>query len=348
VRTLKNIIGIVLLTAALVAPAHGSVERVSFLSLRAKRSNLVSCPSGVSEARLLRRAEDVAPRNDRIQTFSTLPQAEETLPASLFDRQLTSIRSEYSVYAQQVTDSAGKPASSGSVSRPKHLSPGKAFVYSLVVPGLGQYYNGSKAKAAGLFVLDVTAWVLNFKYRADGNDLTDKFEKFQQDNWKLDGYQKYLLLCYGTTDDNQITAQEVSHHLPDSPTQQYYEMTGKYDQFSWGWVDATYQGRTLDSFLIVGDTMPRITDHQFAPQSVFRDQYEIMRHEADNKFGAANRWVIVSLANHVISAFDALLSAKRRNNQGGSGEFGRVKVKAELRSFYAHRDTPYLRFSYAF
>jgi len=344
-----NIIGIVLLAATFVASAHGSVERASFLSLRAKRSNLVSCPSVVSEARLLRRAEDVAPRNDRIQANATLPLAGKTLPASQFDRQLMSIRSEYSVYARQAPDSAGKPAWSGSATRPKHLSPGKAFVYSLVVPGLGQLYNGSKAKAAGFFVLDVTAWVLNFKYRADGNDLTDKFMKFQQDNWLRSRYTTFLQLRYGSSDDDSISgAPELSHHLPHEPTQQYYEMTGKYDQFAWGWVDAMYGTRTLESYIGATDTMPAIKESGDAPYSAMRFEYETMRHVANNKFDAADRWVIVSLANHVISAFDALLSANRKNNQGGPGEFGRLKVKADLRSFYAYRDTPYLRFSYAF
>ncbi|MGB8658566.1 MAG: hypothetical protein WCE90_12415 [Candidatus Zixiibacteriota bacterium] len=30
-----------------------------------------------------------------------------------------------------------------------------------------------------------------------------------------------------------------SHHLPNSKTQQYYEMIGEYEQFSWGWDDYT-------------------------------------------------------------------------------------------------------------
>ncbi|MBI5268013.1 MAG: hypothetical protein HY851_12365, partial [candidate division Zixibacteria bacterium] len=271
-----------------------------------------------------------------------------TLPMSRFDEQLSSMRSEYSVYSQQTLDSAGKSGSQDKASRPKHLSPAKAFAMSLVVPGLGQFYNGSKVKAAGFFALDVAAWALNFKYRADGRDATATFEKFQQDNWKRTRYEdQYLLWVYGKNDDDSITATEVSHHLPDQPTQQYYEMTGKYDQFAWGWVDATYQGKPIDSFSATSP-MDSINVNHPAPTSNLRFQYETMRHEANKKFDAADRWVMVALANHLISAFDALLTAKRKNNQGGAGEFGRVKIKADLRTIYAYRDTPYLRCSYAF
>lgn len=271
-----------------------------------------------------------------------------TLPVSRFDQQLTSLRSDYSVYAQQTQDSAGKTAEPPRTSRPRHLSPAKAFAMSLVVPGLGQMYDGSKVKAAGFFALDVAAWALNFKYRADGRDRTAAFEKFQQDNWKRTRYEdQYLLWVYGKNDDDSITATEISHHLPDQPTQQYYEMTGKYDQFAWGWVDATYQGKPIDSFSATSP-MPPINSANPAPMSNLRFQYESMRRKANDKFDAADRWVMVALANHLISAFDALLTANRKNGQGSPGEFGRVKLKADLRSFYAYRDTPYLRCSYAF
>ena len=168
---------------------------------------------------------------------------------------------------------------------------------SLLVPGLGQYYNGSKIKAAGFFALDLTSWVLHFKYRSDGNKLTDKFELFQQTHWSRDRYRDYLLGAYDKGDDDSIFQTEVSHHLPKTPTQQYYEMTGKYDQFAWGWDDARVNDSSLIDF---GSTVrPVIGRHT---KTAHRFEYETMRNDANLKFDAADKWVIVSLANHVISA----------------------------------------------
>jgi hypothetical protein len=276
--------------------------------------------------------------------------AEVTLPPSVFNRQLQELKFEYSVYNDQQPQSSGLFDQAQSAAKPKRLSPGRAFAYSLLVPGLGQFYNGSKAKAAGFFALDVASWVFHFKHYASGNDKTAEFEKFQQTNWKLSRYEnKYLLWVYGKTDDDSISGfQEISHHLPDTRTQQYYEMTGKYDQFSWGWIDATYTGDSIDYFAPPNPAMPAITNHQFAPQSAMRQQYEGMRFDANHQFSVANRWVIISLANHVVSAFEAFLTARHKNGRNPSGGgFGRIKVKADLRSFYVRRDTPYVSFSYA-
>jgi hypothetical protein len=278
-----------------------------------------------------------------------------TLPPSVFDQQLQQIRSEYSVYsAQQPTGDNFSNQSQKTTSSPKHLSPGKAFVYSLVVPGLGQYYNGNKIKAAGFFLLDVTSWLLASKHHSNGNDLTADFEKFQQMYWARSRYRDFLIEAYKAGDDDSITNHtEISHHLPDTPTQQYYEMTGKYDQFAWGWDDANLNGRTLYLVDSAGDTIvnnvPQVSTSDSVPRSLHRDSYEQMRFDANHQFDLSDRWIIIALANHVISAFEALITANRKNSHnGGEEKFGRFDVKAELRTYVSYKDTPYVRLSYAF
>ena len=76
------------------------------------------------------------------------------------------------------------------------------------------------------------------KCHGDGNDITDRYEAFNRTYWHDDRYATYLFWNYGVTDDDLINSAETTHHLPDTRTQQYYEMTGKYDQFAWGWDDA--------------------------------------------------------------------------------------------------------------
>ncbi len=275
--------------------------------------------------------------------FCSLAIADPQLPVSRFDTDLAQLRLDNSIFAQKLLQTPTESGAAVNQSGAKRLSPGKAFAMSLVVPGLGQFYNGSKVKAAGFLALDVTAWVLHFKNRYDGNDLTDKFNAFADQYWAQTRYEEYLSKAYnGKTDDDSITATEVSHHLPDTKTQQYYEMIGKYDQFSWGWDDARLRDSTIDQFTTM---FPAVAGN--IPYSAHRLEYEIMREDANKKFDASDKWLIVSLANHLISAFDALISAKRHNNNAGGGEFGRLKLRADLRTFAARYDTPYLRCSYA-
>jgi hypothetical protein len=271
--------------------------------------------------------------------------AETTLPTTMLDQEFVRIRSDYSIFAEQQQPSTDFSIAPHDARKPKRLSPGKAFAMSLLVPGLGQYYAGSKVKAAGFFALDVTSWVLHFKYRSDGNTLTDKFELFQQTYWSRSSYRTYLLGAYGKGDDDSITAPEVSHHLPDSATQQYYEMTGKYDQFAWGWDDATVN----DSSLLVFADSVRPAVGADIPISPHRDAYETMRYNANRKFDASDKWVIVSLANHVISAFEAMIYARHKNKgRTSGGEFGRITVRADLRSYTTVDDTPYLQCAFSF
>ena len=60
-------------------------------------------------------------------------------------------------------------------------SPTKAFVMSLIVPGLGQYYIGDKKRAMVFAGADLISWVLYFKWDGQGNDLTDRYEAFSQE-----------------------------------------------------------------------------------------------------------------------------------------------------------------------
>ena len=291
----------------------------------------------------MRKLTSIAGAIATVVTSCSLAFAGSQLPVSQFDIDLAQLRLDNSVFAQKLLQTQTDNGATVGQTGPKRLSPGKAFVMSLVVPGLGQFYNGSKVKAAGFLALDVTSWLMHFKYRSDGNDLTDKFNAFADQYWAQGRYEEYLSKAYnGKTDDDSITATEVSHHLPDTKTQQYYEMIGKYDQFSWGWDDASLNDSSINQFTIM---FPAVASN--IPYSAHRLEYEIMRENANNKFDASDKWMIVSLANHIISAFDALISARRHNNNAGGGEFGRLKIRADLRSFASRHDTPYLRCSYA-
>lgn len=245
----------------------------------------------------------------------------------------------------------------GMADRPGTKSPTKAFLLSLAVPGAGQLYYGSKFRAAVFFGAEVATWALYLNWHADGTEMEDTFEAFNREHWSRDRYEaQYLYWAYAEyreqgkdyVDDEWVAEGEISHRLPDTRTQQYYEMTGKYDQFSWGWEDAALNDSTLDDYS-ESNPPPRITDKPLRPYSALRDQYEEMRNDANNSFDKANRMIIVGIVNRLISGFEAYFVTKGQQNRSTFGKtLDRVRIRADIRSYNSWRDTPYVNVAYRF
>jgi len=243
------------------------------------------------------------------------------------------------------------------ISNYQYKSPAKAFLLSLVLPGLGQFYYGSKIKPFVFLGVEVTSWTYYFKWHNDGNKITDEFESFNRAHWIRDNYEnKFLLWVTGVSDDASVGAEfnELTHHLPDTHTQQYYEMTGKYDQFSWGWDDAVLNGNTIDDYS-ASNPPPRILNDSTTPYSANRLFYEKRRKDANDKFDQAKKMVILSMTNRLISAFEAFFMTRhinkiknREKSSLGRKSFSSMKFSAKLKSMHSKRDTPYLTFTYKF
>ena len=239
----------------------------------------------------------------------------------------------------------------------QYKSPAKAFFLSLALPGLGQFYYGSKVKPFIFLGVEATSWAYYFKWHNDGNDITDEFESFNRDHWIRDNYEnKFLQWVAGVNDDNNVGTEfyEITHHLPDTRTQQYYEMTGKYDQFSWGWDDAVLNGNTIDDYSS-SNPPPRVLNDSTTPYSANRLFYERRRKDANDKFDQAKKMVILSMTNRLISAFEAFFMTKHINKKMNHKEsslkrksFSSMKFSAKLKSLHSKRDTPYLTFTYKF
>jgi TM2 domain-containing membrane protein YozV len=79
----------------------------------------------------------------------------------------------------------------------------KAFLYSLIIPGTGEFYAGSKIKAVLFFGLDVTFWALYFNYHGKGKDEEDKYKAFADEYWSKGEYEDWLYdSVYHTTQPN--------------------------------------------------------------------------------------------------------------------------------------------------
>ena len=240
----------------------------------------------------------------------------------------------------------------------KRKSPFKAFILSLAVPGLGQWYYGNRWKPFAFLAAEAGAWYLHGHYNSRGDEITDEFEAFNDAHWSQTSYEDNLEWTYGWRDDDSSNTDpdcncpEISHHLPDTKTQQYYEMTGKYDQFAWGWEDAALEdGRTLDSF-DVNNPPPRVYPSQEStvPKSSMRTFYNQLRGDADVQYDRSTKMLYVVIANHLISAFEAYLTTNSINEglDKDPSEFSKIRITPELRSYHTWKDTPFVRFSYKF
>ncbi len=212
-----------------------------------------------------------------------------------------------------------------------YRSPGRAFFYSLLIPGGGQVYTGSKTKAAFFIGVEAALWVGYFSFHSDGQKKQDQYIDYANAHWSPELYTNWLIEELGITDDSSTyydangQPHEFSHHLPDVKNQQYYEMVGKYDQFLYGWKDTDYRSGDLTSD--------------------WRSSYLLMRNSSNNAFGKAKAAAIFSIANHLLSAFEAAWSAKRFNKKQDT--FSQWKLNAGFAQYYDEQ-IPRVTLSYKF
>lgn len=185
-------------------------------------------------------------------------------------------------------------------------SPAKAFLLSLAVPGAGEYYNGQKIRAGAFLAVDALLWTGYFIYHKKGSNKENDYEAFAQDNYTWESF----IIAWDQLPEEDKT--KYSHRMPwDAANNQpdfnheYYENIGKYDQFQVGWNDIDYSPWDIRDSTEAGTIV-----------SPLRSEYLDMRKQSNDYFSNATAMAMISIANHVISAFDAAIGAKRFNKGG--------------------------------
>ena len=168
-------------------------------------------------------------------------------------------------------------------------SPEKAFVMSLVVPGLGEYYSGAKYRAAGFFGAEALTWLAWSGWRSKGADLRTEFRQFADEKWSKTRYRAWQ------THNASLPASEryiETETLPSKTEdiQQYYELVGKYAQFIYGWSDVS--------------NLPLGADNQ-SITSAEEEQYETMRNESNKYLKRASVVIGLTVVNRIFSAIHA-------------------------------------------
>jgi TM2 domain-containing membrane protein YozV len=204
---------------------------------------------------------------------------------------------------------------------PSKKSPLLAGLMSAILPGSGEFYVGEYLKAAIFFAVEAALITVAVVYDNKGDDLTAQFEAFADEHWSAEKYSDYILdnwqelglaeQCsirinrdgnlqpWERVNWNDMNSCErmisvFSHQLPNHGEQQYFELIGKYRQYSSGW----------DEF-IIGNSFNDV------PQIML--DYAHMRGQANDAYNVAAKAVIGIYINHLLSAIDAAWSASRYN-----------------------------------
>lgn len=217
-----------------------------------------------------------------------------------------------------------KPAFSFSQGSKK--SPLLAGVLSAAIPGAGEIYSGEYLKAAIFLVVEAGLITTALVYDSKANNKTDEFQKYADQNWNVVTYAEWLNEFTITETDKKITinpneslqpwqrvnwqqlneaernanqalGKGFSHTLPPYGDQQYFELIGKYRQYSVGWSD--YDKALYGSNWDVA--------------TVNMDFYSGMRGDANDFFNVSSKAVIGLYINHIVSALDAVWSAVQFN-----------------------------------
>lgn len=217
-------------------------------------------------------------------------------------------------------------------------------VLSAIIPGAGQVYN-ENYWIAGIFVAIEAALITTaITYDNKGDDQTEMFENFADENWSVVKYAEYLveheynndpevlnriiisndpnLPPWERVDWNELNEAETgSHDLPPHGEQQYYELIGKYHQYIPGWPGGNNTSN---------------------PPQIMLD-YSVMRGEANDYYNTASTAVIGVYLNHLLSAAEAVWGAARFNNNLA------VNIRVETFNFAGRTELiPTLKMKFSF
>jgi len=216
--------------------------------------------------------------------------------------------------------------------------PAKPMLYSLLIPGLGQYKNGDpmwkSAIFAGVEVASIIGWI---QWNKQAEESRKKYELFGDNYWslkswventllnpvisvsqyhdfKVDGTHKLDLHLTGALAEefgDFISSDSLVNHsgwvysgdVTVSKDQHFYENIGKYDQFVGGWND-------IDEWYVkekaVEDTIEIIL---MTPK---KSDYINQRARSNDYLNLAKYAVTALMFNHVISGLEAVFTNQRQ------------------------------------
>ncbi len=256
-----------------------------------------------------------------IPSIAQVNPLDSTLPRILPQHTVTfeqSLQRSGELLAQMsVEDSASTTETPAQVASDK--SPRRAFLYSALVPGAGEFWAGSWKRAALFFTLEAIGLWKYRSWNGDGNDLEDDFRARADDEWNPWDYlgwrgsrnARFSSITHALPCSVYVASAPSSTPVPDAiadcpgrDKQQYYELIGKYDQFISGWDDVV----DADGNRVTASQVDSAENHH----SDLRLTYEVDRDNSNKLLKRATNALGLILVNHVISAIDAARVARAR------------------------------------
>lgn len=167
-----------------------------------------------------------------------------------------------------------------------------AIILSLIVPGAGEIYTGRITRGLIFLGIEALGWTAYTHYNSTGDNIDAEFKRFADTHWDPAGYRTWLKNYVDSH--NGQPPDYFTHSLPDSKTQQYYEMIGKYDQFAKWWDDYN----------------PNVGQYG---QSDRRLNYMERRHQSNINYKRAMIAGMVIFANRIASLIDTIWGVKKQN-----------------------------------
>ncbi|MBM4116791.1 hypothetical protein FJ251_03480 [bacterium] len=196
----------------------------------------------------------------------------------------------------------------------------RPLLYSLLLPGLGEWSLGHRGRALTQFAVEAGCWAGNFYYRDRGFDLRHEYEAYAEAHWEEARWASAWNVAGQPDWMDWVSADEwaafawpdtlpsamaflrdghegylESHFAPyQEDPQHYYENLGKYDWYRWGWDDY--------------DTGRDDSAHRYV--------YLGMRRESNRAFDRAEAFIFAMVAARVVSLADTYILLRRLERAG--------------------------------
>jgi hypothetical protein len=200
-------------------------------------------------------------------------------------------------------------------------NPVLAGALSLLLPGAGELYAGSYILAGLFAALEGAGWYFSIDANRRGDDATVMYQRYADQNWSVVKYAQWLnenaknypggdkavhidinpdeslphwqRVNWEQMHTTEMAVPQFSHRLPDYGDQQYYELIGKYNQYSYGWND-------------------KLDGDYWNPSPNFL-YYSGLRGDANSYYDRSGAIINLLILNHFLSAIDAAWAAARFN-----------------------------------
>ncbi|NNE10052.1 MAG: hypothetical protein HKN20_15935 [Gemmatimonadetes bacterium] len=183
-------------------------------------------------------------------------------------------------------------------------SPRNAFLMSLAIPGLGQFYASgwdpvslTSARGVGYLAFEAVGWMQYDDNRDKGWDKQVEYRAYADANW----HWKENPCLVPTTFRDSLPEPDLQ---TEADFLEFYEDIHKLPKWICGWDD--YPTDVFISEAGVEET----------PMRAF---YSELRREQNDLLTKSRRWKTAIIFNHIVSAFDAYFTARTQGNGEGFG-----------------------------